>query len=322
MKNKMNGGGKNLREELIDRFTELMEIHKALGNIHQFQAYKNVVNKLKLFKKDIKTSKNVADLEGFGKGILSKIDEYAESGKIAVLNELRSNKKVYAQYELQKVYGIGPAFAKKLIEQNINNISELRDAFNNGRISLSDNQILGLRYYEDLNSKIKKKDAIKIVDYLKKILDVDILLMGGFRLGKDSGKDLDLVVVNKKGMTEKILEKMEKIGIVKGIFDRGMEGITLLLKVPSYSKVVHVDFRFSDKKTLPFYTLYFGSGENFSRKIRQHAKDIGYKLNEKGLFRLKNGNELDYKFNKEEDIFKFLGLEYVKPDDRLTYQWK
>lgn len=322
MKNKMNGGGKNLREELIDRFTELMDIHKALGNIHQFQAYKNVVNKLKLFKKDIKTSKNVADLEGFGKGILSKIDEYAESGKIAVLNELRSNKKVYAQYELQKVYGIGPAFAKKLIEQNINNISELRDAFNNGRISLSDNQILGLRYYEDLNSKIKKKDAIKIVDYLKKILGVDILLMGGFRLGKESGKDLDLVVVNKKGMTEKILEKMEKIGIVKGIFDRGMEGITLLLKVPSYSKVVHVDFRFSDKKTLPFYTLYFGSGENFSRKIRQHAKDLGYKLNEKGLFRLKNGSELDYKFNKEEDIFKFLELEYVKPDDRLTYQWK
>lgn len=146
--------------------------------------------------------------------------------------------------------------------------------------------------------------------------------MGGFRLGKDSGKDLDLVVVNKKGMTQEILEKMEKIGIVKGIFDRGMDGITLLLKVPNYSKIIHVDFRFSDKKTLPFYTLYFGSGENFSRKIRQHAKDLGYKLNEKGLFRLKNGNELDYKFNKEEEIFKFLGLEYVKPVDRLTYQWK
>ena len=315
IKGKMKGGT-SLKEDLIERFTELMDIHKALGNIHQFQAYKNVVNKLKLLKKDIKTSANVADLEGFGKGILYKIDEYSETGKMAVLNELKSDKKVFALYELQKIYGIGPAFAKKLISQGIYTIDDVKKGVKDGKINLTDNQLLGLKYFDDLNSKIDKKSAVKVVSYLKKILKENILLMGGFRLGKKFGKDLDLVIV-KEGGSEEILNKLEVKGLVRGILERGDKSLTLLVKVPDYKKVIHIDFRFSSKDTLPFYTLYFGSGENFSRKIRQQAKEKGYKLNEMGLINLKTKETKLFKTEKE--IFKFLGIDYVEPEKRLSY---
>ena len=315
---KSGGTDKNLRNDLIERFTELMDIHKALGNIHQFHAYKNVVNQLKLSDRKIRVGKNVANLEGFGKGILSKIDEYAETGRMKVLNSLKADNNVMALNDLQKVYGIGPAFAKKLIKQNIYTVDELQKAVDNKVIALNDNQLIGLKYFDDLNTTIDKKDALKVVNYLKKILKKNILLMGGYRLGKTSGKDIDLLVIDKDD-TGEVLKKLEDKKVVKAVLEKGNSSLTILVKVPDYKRVVHIDLRFTSKKTLPFYTLYFGSGENFSRKIRQIAKDKGYKLNENGLTNLKTDKV--HLFKSEEEIFEFLGLEYVSPNKRLIYKW-
>jgi DNA polymerase/3'-5' exonuclease PolX len=60
--------------------------------------------------------------------------------------------------------------------------------------------------------------------------------------------------------------------------------------------------------------LYFGSGEQFSRLIRQKAKKIGYKLNNKGLF--KNGKKIN--IQTEKNIFKQLDISYISPENRNT----
>ena len=75
---------------------------------------------------------------------------------------------------------------------------------------------------------------------------------------------------------------------------------------------------FIEKGELPWWELYFGSDVNFSRKIREYASKEGYKLNEYGIFNKKIGKRLDFNPKKEEEIFKFLGLKYVKPKDRAT----
>jgi DNA polymerase/3'-5' exonuclease PolX len=77
-----------------------------------------------------------------------------------------------------------------------------------------------------------------------------------------------------------------------------------LIKFPEYPRVVHVDVKIATKEEKPFYTLYFRSGEKFSRKIRKIAKDLGYKLNQYGLF--KNGRRVPQKFSNEESIIHFL----------------
>ena len=88
--------------------------------------------------------------------------------------------------------------------------------------------------------------------------------MGGYRLGKTTGKDIDLIVID-KDETREVLKKLEDKNIVKAVLEKGDSSLTLLVKVPEYKRVVHIDLRFTSEKTLPFYTLYFGSGENFSR---------------------------------------------------------
>ena len=47
----------------------------------------------------------------------------------------------------------------------------------------------------------------------------------------------------------------------------------------------HLDLHVVKFEELPFYTLYFGSGEYFSKLIRKYAKDNGYLLNEKGIYK-------------------------------------
>lgn len=299
-------GGSN-QEELIDAFRQLMNFHKALGNIHQFQAYKNLVNKLSQMNK-ININK-VKNIEGVGAGILSKIEEFQKTKRIRVLEDMKKDKDLVALVELQKVYGIGPKIAKKFIQENIYSVPELENAFKKGRIQLTDNQQIGLKYFVDLNTRIPLKDALKMVNYIQKNVKGEVLLMGGYRLGKKDGKDIDLVIV--EGNQEDVLKNLK---IIK-VLEIGKNMITALVKFPGYKYAVHVDFRFAPKKLKSFFTLYFGSGENFSRKIRQIAKDKGYTLNEYGL--RKNGKYVEKDFPNEESIFQFLETEYVKPTNRL-----
>lgn len=303
---KQKGGKKTSNQDMIDAFRQLMNFHKALGNIHQFQAYKNLVNKLSLKNNQINKLKNIP---GIGEGILSKVKEFQSTGKIQVLEDMKKDENLVALVELQKVYGIGPKIAQKLIKDNIKTVGELEEAFKKRKVQLTDNQQIGLKYFDDLNTRIPLKDAKKILKFIQKKIKGEVLLMGGYRLGKKDGKDIDLVVID--GDQKNILKKLD---IVK-ILEIGKNMIMALIKFPFYPHVVHVDFRLGPKNLKSFFTLYFGSGENFSRKIRQIAKDRGYTLNEYGL--RKNGKYIDLYFPNEESIFDFLKTEYVKPENRL-----
>ena len=149
--------------------------------------------------------------------------------------------------------------------------------------------------------------------------------MGGYRLGKKVGKDIDLIITKDNFQSKdldkseeeinKILTILERSDIITYVIEKGKVKLTLLIKVKSYPYQVHLDLRLAPKDLLPYFSLYFGSGEFFSRKIRQIAKDKGYKLNEYGLTDLKTNKKIILK--SEKDIFKFLGVDYVTPINRL-----
>jgi DNA polymerase/3'-5' exonuclease PolX len=77
-----------------------------------------------------------------------------------------------------------------------------------------------------------------------------------------------------------------------------------------------MDVGFIPEKQLPWYLLYFGSSVDFSKKIRLIASKKGYKLNEKGLYNKINGKRINFDPIKEEEIFDFLELEYILPENR------
>ena len=309
---KQSGGGVRITQDqlegIIECFQSLADYNQAQGNIHQYHAYHNAV--LKLSHEDSPADvDDIGKIEGFGEGLMGKIEEYLATGRMAKLEEMKKNKYLTQLIELTSVYGIGPVFAKKLIHAGITSIRKLMES----RESLTDAQKYGLEYYDDLRIKIQRKTIERVVAYLRKVVGAEIEIMGGYRLGKKYSHDIDILVVGDSESIANIIDKLRKNTVA--VVEAGERMAIVFARFPCCKHVVHLDIRISNEKMRAFYTLYFGSGENFSRKIRKIAKEQGYTLSEHGI--RKNGKYITGDFSTERKIFNFLKVPYVEPKNRL-----
>jgi apurinic endonuclease APN1 len=293
----------NPNQKIIDLFTEFKNYHKAKGNIYQYRAYQNIIEVISNMPK-IKSADDVKDKKGIGEGARMKIAEYLKTGTMHELEEIRGNKKVGALLALEQIYGVGPKVAADWVAKGYSSVAQIKKAHKKGSLQLTKLQAIGIKYFHDLAHPIPQKDAMKMFAiFKKKLRGLEVELMGSFGMkdpSKKEGKDLDILVIDAK-MGE-IVQSLGDWIICEAEFGEKM-GV-FLMKFPGYPRVVHVDVKIATKEQKPFYTLYFRSGEKFSRKIRKIAKDAGYKLNQYGLF--KNGKLISKKFINEESIIRFL----------------
>ena len=132
-------------------------------------------------------------------------------------------------------------------------------------------------------------------------------------MGKKESGDIDLIISFKK-QENNIFDKLSKV-IIETL-SNGINKSIFIVKLNNYSYYRKMDISYIDEKYLPFYLLYFGSGREFSKKIRNIASKMGYKLNEKGLFDKYNKKRINFNPKNEEEIFEYLKLEYVPPEKR------
>ena len=299
---KMAGGG-NPNQKMIALFAEFRNYHKAKGNIYQYRAYENIIEAISEIPK-IKSADDVKGKPGIGEGAQMKIAEYLKTGTMHELDEIRANKKVGALLTLEQIYGVGPKVAADWAAKGYSSVAQIKKAHDNGSLQLTKQQTIGIKYFRDLAYPIPRKDAIKIFAiFKKKLRGLEVELMGSFGMkdsAKKEGKDIDILVVG--GKMGEIVQSLGNWVVCEA--ELGEKMGVFLMKFPGYPRIVHVDVKIATKKEKPFYTLYFRSGEKFSRKIRKIAKDAGYKLNQYGLF--KNGRRVSQKFMNEAEIVEFL----------------
>ena len=67
-----------------------------------------------------------------------------------------------------------------------------------------------------------------------------------------------------------------------------------------------------------YYTalMHFTGSAVFNQKMRLHAKSMGMKLSEYGLYEVSGEEEKPIKIKSEEDIFNNLLLKYIPPEKR------
>ena len=297
--------GGNPNQGMLALFAEFRDYHKAKGNVYQYRAYENIIEKIAEMPK-IKSANDVKGKAGIGEGARMKIAEYLKTGAMHELEEIRANKNVGALIELEQIYGVGPKVAADWAAKGYSSVAQIKKAHDNGSLQLTKQQAIGIKYFSDLVHPIPRKEAIKMFALFKrKLAGLEVELMGGFGMknsAKKEGKDIDILVVDAKmGEIIQLLGDWiiceAELGDKMGVF---------LMKFPGYPRVVHVDVKIATKEQKPFYTLYFRSGDKFSRKIRKIAKDAGYKLNQYGLF--KNGRRVPREFKNEKEIIEFLGV--------------
>lgn len=334
---------KDYKRIIIKTFKKLLNYHSTLGKRGNSQtqfriiSYKRAITGLENFKKPIYKTSDAKNIDGIGKKSIEKIDEIIKTGSLKKLSEIDKDPLQKSREELQTIIGIGPTKSNKLVNDGIMSIPMLVKAVKNKKYNLGRVSMLGLKYYKDLQYKIPKSEIThfkKLFEksLLKKIKNIKIYIAGSYRTGKSLSKDIDMIITLPKDLNllktstdfENILTILKKDKLLIDIMSIGSNKIMGLTKLPKNIMktkphyIRQIDIRLIPIKLLPWYLLYFGSGENFSRKIRKIAKDKGYKLDQWGLSYRKNKKRVDYYPKTEKEIFSFLKIKYIKPSNRIN----
>ena len=319
------------KNRIIRILSRLEEIHKIKNDGFRAKAYGKGVFAIREFNGTLPDNvKDLKKIKGIGKGLAEKIVEITNTGKLKKLDDLEADKGILDIIEMHSIAGFGPSTVSKLIkEHKIKNLTELRKAYGNGKLKLTNQQELGLIHFDDLQERIPRDEIKGFEKELKKIVrkvskDLNITITGSYRRKKDTSGDID-VLLSHKNMTkkdevknseidylDKILEKLKKKYEHIGTIARGKSKYMGLHRIDE--KVRHIDFIFMPMESYYSAILYFTGSKELNIKMREMAKSKNYTLNEWGLHKNEDNSRFDV--TSEEDIFKLLNMGYIKPERR------
>lgn len=306
-----------LNENFIEVFEKLSNIMSKKGETFRAKAYQKAVETIISYPKDIFSPDDLKGCAGIGKTIMEKMYEYINTGTISVIE----NDKLNPLNILTNVYGIGPKKAEELIKKSITTINDLR----NNLHELNEKQIIGVKYYEELLERIPR---VEIEEYEKVFKAVatsvnitNMSIVGSYRRGHETSGDIDVILTteNPKNFVS-FVNILKKQNIIIEILSRGSSKCLVIGKINNKSLSRRIDFLFTSQEEYPFSILYFTGSKIFNTVMRQHALNLGFTMNEHGLFKMEGKNKGDKvlsSFHEEKDIFNFLKLEYKEPTERI-----
>ena len=313
-------------QEIASMFFEIADILEMKNIQWKPRAYRQAARAIESLPRDINEIykrggiKLLKEIPGVGESIAKKIIEYLRTGKVKNFEKLK--KQVPSHIEiLMKIPGMGP---KKLIKLNkilkISTVKELKQAALQHKIAKipgfgfkSEQDILeGIGLMKKSRGKtllmIAQKQANKIINQLKKLPAVKkISVAGSLKRKKPLVRDIDIIVSSNN--PKKVIEAFTKIKGIKKIFAKGPTKASIILE-----SGIQSDLRVLPPKSWGAGLLYFTGGKDYNIQMRKIAIKKGYKLSEYGLFDKKTGKMIAGRSEKE--IFKKLGLKYIKPENR------
>lgn len=320
----------NLFLKLIEKkkydviYAENMIIEKQ--KYYSLEAIKKATNIIANYKDKIYSGDQLKTIRGIGDRIADRIDEIIKTGK---LKELSNNIDYIDTSELEQIYGIGRKKALELIQNyNITNIKELKDAYDNKQIKLTKNIINGLKYHKQIQQKIPRSEMLDIDKVLNNTLysiDQNLygLLCGSYRREKMFSNDIDFLFTYIGNNNTKInfinvfVDKLKHDKyIIESLTNDNVKTKYMGLFTLNNKYIRRIDIRFVHNDSFYSALLYFTGSAEFNKNIRLIAIELGYMLNEYGLYKINNNKFERLQISSEKDIFDILKLEYVEPKNR------
>jgi DNA polymerase/3'-5' exonuclease PolX len=288
--------------------------------IYKINAIANLIKIIKNYPKKIKNGEELKDIKGVGKGSVEKINEIIKTGTLSYLylNYQNTNNVVN---ELTEVVGIGPVIANKLIQKyKIKSLNELIKKVNSGEIKVNDKIMLGLKYAGKFKGNIPRQHIDDIQDYLKQF-NPHIVICGSYRRGLEYSSDIDVLLYNRDLLTMDDVKKSNMLNDYVKLLTKNkfiVDNITNnnVTKYMGFAKwkntIRRIDVRLIPYESIFPALVYFTGSYELNRIMRRQAKDLGYKLNEYGLYK---NNKFIY-ITSEKELFKKLDMKYLKPIER------
>ena len=178
-----------------------------------------------------------------------------------------------------------------------------------------------------MNLRIPIVEGRKHLKVFNKILnnlykDIEFEFVGSYRRkNKDMG-DIDILIKDTKGLVLKdIIKQLEAESYIIESLALGNNKFMGLCKLSPELPARRIDILIADPSHYYFALLYFTGSYSFNIYMLKIALKKGLSLSEYGFKDLKDNskNIIDTTdiIHSEEDIFKYLDMEYVEPHKRL-----
>ena len=356
----------NVNELFTQPFSVLASIYENgrdayLGSGRAFKArgFKRAASALKRAGHAITTPAQVDEFcdatKGVGESIRELMKELLRTGTMERLRHLNESPDITAVRELQKVWGIGPGTAHRMIQRGIRTLAQLRNAVagEDKRVALSRRQLVGLELAEELDTRMPRDEAGAIaatIEHAAQVLcpGATATPCGSYRRGAPTCGDVDVLITHADasrlpGLLGRLLQKLSREGFLTHHL--------IVPKLASSADVPADEMSFPvrmggkpSRQELP--STYMGvcvAGDKYTAHRRVDIKvyppdtlpcaalyftGSGHFNRSMRLFCKRKGLKLSdtglwhrdsgrqIKCTSEEDIFKACGLEYVAPRDR------
>ena len=319
--NRMSVQGKKYNQDFIDILDKLNNIMMKQGEPFRARAYQKAQETIMAYPSDITDPSQLKGLPGIGDTIMEKLNEYVQTGTLAVLEREKTN----PINILADVYGIGPKKAKELVDNGITTIQQLRARQDE---LLNDIQKVGLKYYEQILERIPRSEIEEYNAVFKSIFakiasqdpSAKFEIVGSYRRGAQSSGDIDVIITgNSVTIYKSLVDELIKQKIILNVLSRGTSKTLVIAKLPGKDIARRVDFLFAHPEEFPFSILYFTGSKAFNTVMRHRALEQGYTLNEHGISFMENkvkGQKVVQAFPDERSIFNFLKIAYKTPMER------
>jgi DNA polymerase (family 10) len=257
-------------------------------------------------------------IQGIGKNLANKIEEYLKEGRIS-LHERLKKQIPEGVLRILAIPGVGPKTASFLfVEMGITSLEELEKAAKERRLrrkkgftEKTEMKILkGIELLKRYEGRMLLGDALPIAEEI--IRDIKsqckvekISVAGSLRRMRETVGDIDILATSSDPDT--IMEVFSNLPQVKEVALKGHTKTTVYLRQGGQT-----DLRVVEPESYGAALQYFTGSKDHNIHLRTIAQKMGYKVNEYGLFE----GQKRIAGETEEGIYETLEMSYIEPEMR------
>jgi DNA polymerase IV len=214
------------------------------------RAYSTAIASISAYPHLLTSSREILRLPGCSDRIALLFREFKDSGTLAAVQDAEANAELQILDLFYNIWGVGPKTAQDFYDRGWR---DLDDVVADGWSQLHKTQQAGLKFYDEFLLKIPRSEvesmASVIHSHAKHVRDSDVecIIVGGYRRGKQESGDVDVVLSHRNEEMTKNLAT----DVTESLYESGWVTHTLTLHETNTNR---------QQATLPFRTGGGGHG--------------------------------------------------------------
>ncbi len=257
---------------------------------------------------------------GIGAGLAETIEQVLDGQPVPLLEELHRDFPP-GVVSLLGVGGVGPKMAARVYQElGVQTIDELEAAARDGRLAgvsrvgekTAANILHNIEALRSRGSRLPIATAIPIVAAVMAALGdspyvQNLTPAGSFRRFQETIGDLDFIGTSEQ--PEQAMDLLIGLPMVREVVAHGKTKTSVIVE-PG----LQLDLRLVAPEDFGSLLQHFSGNQQHNIHLREYAVARGLKVREYGILDVATGQE--HHFTREEDVYAYLGLQYIPPEIR------